>query len=173
MRDKLIELILKSEILCNTCGESSNTYCAEALADHLLANGVVVLDMGEVSTKDRPLITHIAGLPLNDIADLIKYKDKQIQQDINLIKRQKAEIEMLEGEIDKQYEQAEANILGNMADGGTSCHWCISKHRAAVVKEFAEKLKAKLAIVSHISVAIYDHIVYVIDNLVNEMVGEH
>lgn len=42
-RDRLIELILKSEILCNTCGESTNTYCAEALADHLLANGVIVL----------------------------------------------------------------------------------------------------------------------------------
>lgn len=41
-RDRLIELLLKSEILCNTCGESTNTYCAEALADYLLANGVIV-----------------------------------------------------------------------------------------------------------------------------------
>jgi hypothetical protein len=41
-RDRLIELILKSEILCDTCGENSNTYCAEALADYLLANGVIV-----------------------------------------------------------------------------------------------------------------------------------
>ena len=39
-RDKLSELILKSEILCNTCGENSASYCAEALADYLLANGV-------------------------------------------------------------------------------------------------------------------------------------
>jgi len=41
-RDRLTELILKSEILCNTCGECSNTYCAEYLADYLLANGVIV-----------------------------------------------------------------------------------------------------------------------------------
>lgn len=45
MRSRLIELILNSEILCNTCGESTNTYCAEALADHLLANGVIVPQM--------------------------------------------------------------------------------------------------------------------------------
>ena len=41
-RDRLTELILKSEILCTTCGEVSNTYCAEYLADYLLANGVIV-----------------------------------------------------------------------------------------------------------------------------------
>ena len=42
MRDRLIELILKSEILCNTCGENTNTYCAEFLADHLIANGAIL-----------------------------------------------------------------------------------------------------------------------------------
>ena len=41
-RERLIELISKSEILCNTCGENTNSYCAEALADYLLANGVIV-----------------------------------------------------------------------------------------------------------------------------------
>lgn len=59
----------------------------------------------------------------------------------DLINRQNAEIEELEAEIDKQYEQAKADILGNMADGGTSCHWCINQHRAKAVKEFAERLK--------------------------------
>ena len=58
------------------------------------------------------------------------------------ISRQKAEIKELEAEIDKQYEQAKADILGNMADGGTSCHWCIDQHRANAVKEFSEMLKA-------------------------------
>ena len=59
----------------------------------------------------------------------------------DLINRQKAEIEELEAEIDKQYEQAKADILGNMADGGTSCHWCIDQHRANAVKEFAERFE--------------------------------
>ena len=59
----------------------------------------------------------------------------------DFINRQKAEIERLEAEYEKVYEQAEANILGNMADGGTSCHWCIDKHRANAIKEFAYKLK--------------------------------
>ena len=60
---------------------------------------------------------------------------------LDLINRQKAEIEELEAEIDKQYEQARADILGNMADGGTSCHWCIEQHQAKAIKEFAKRLK--------------------------------
>jgi hypothetical protein len=88
----------------------------------------------------------------------------------------KAEIEMLESEIDKQYEQAKADILGNMADGGTSCHWCMEQHKAEAIKEFAERL-----------VAIYEndeiyakpiaHILVMtlfrdIDNLAKEMGGD-
>lgn len=38
-REKLIELINESEILCDSCGESSSSYCAEAIADHILADG--------------------------------------------------------------------------------------------------------------------------------------
>lgn len=41
MRDRLKKLILESDILCHTCGESTDTYCAEALADHFIANDVV------------------------------------------------------------------------------------------------------------------------------------
>jgi hypothetical protein len=39
-REKLIEIISGSGILCEICGENTLTYCAEALADHILANGV-------------------------------------------------------------------------------------------------------------------------------------
>ena len=42
-REKLIELISGSGILCEVCGESTLSYCAEALADHLIANGVKVV----------------------------------------------------------------------------------------------------------------------------------
>ena len=42
MKERLTELITKSDILCDTCGENSPSYCAEALADYLLANGVFV-----------------------------------------------------------------------------------------------------------------------------------
>lgn len=37
---RIKKLILDSEILCNSCGESTSSYCAEALADYLVANGV-------------------------------------------------------------------------------------------------------------------------------------
>lgn len=94
---------------------------------------------------------------------------------LDLINRQKAEIEELETEIDKQYEQAKADILGNMADGGVSCHWCIEEHRANAIKEFAERLTdlcykefgSELE-VAHTFAAIVSS---VRDNLVKEMVG--
>ena len=62
---------------------------------------------------------------------------------VDLINRMNAEIVELESEIDKQYEQAKADILGNMADGGTSCHWCIEQHEAKAIKEFAEEFEKR------------------------------
>ena len=38
-------------ILCEICGESTMTYCAEALADHLLANGVTFETDTDVGCK--------------------------------------------------------------------------------------------------------------------------
>lgn len=43
MRNKIANLIYASEILCNDCGENSATYCAEAIADHLVKNSVTAL----------------------------------------------------------------------------------------------------------------------------------
>lgn len=60
---------------------------------------------------------------------------------LTLIKELTEEIKDLEEEYDRVYEQAEADILGNMADGGTSCHWCIAGHRADAVKEMQNELK--------------------------------
>jgi hypothetical protein len=42
MRDRLIKLILENDILCHTCGENTDSYCAEYLAEYLIENGVIV-----------------------------------------------------------------------------------------------------------------------------------
>lgn len=100
------------------------------------------------------------------------------------LNEQKAEIEELNEEIDRQYEQAKADILGNMADGGTSCHWCIEQHKAEAVKGFAENLTKDIK--SHrteinlnglkgthrTDEITYQTVIEYIDNLVKEMVGE-
>lgn len=78
-----------------------------------------------------------------------------------LIKRQQAEIESLEADYENVYKQATADILASIADGGTSCEWCIDKHRAEAVREFAE-----------IIVADYPEMEYYLDNLVKEMTEE-
>ena len=50
-REKLIELIYHSGILCKTCGEDTDSYCAETIADHLIANGVTVQQWIPVSER--------------------------------------------------------------------------------------------------------------------------
>lgn len=43
MRDRLKELILENDILCHTCGENTDSYCAEYLAEYIIEKGVIVL----------------------------------------------------------------------------------------------------------------------------------
>ena len=93
-----------------------------------------------------------------------------------LIKRQQEKIKELEAEINQQYEQAVADIRGIIADGGTSCHWCIQQNKTEAIKEFADRLKSKTYIMaeydeSGCSCAVYVVKTEEIDNLVKEMVG--
>lgn len=103
-------------------------------------------------------------------ADWCRGYNEAVEKANEIINRQKAEIDRLEGEIDKQYEQAKADILGNMADGGTSCHWCIEQHKAEAVKEFVEQLykKAKRHNNSEYHYVLADDIT----DLAKEMVGD-
>ena len=59
---------------------------------------------------------------------------------LDLIKELMQEIKDLEEDYERVYEQAEADIHGNMADGGTSCHWCMDKTKADTVRKMQSKL---------------------------------
>lgn len=41
-KETLVELLAESEILCEDCGPHGSSYCIEAIADHLIANGVTI-----------------------------------------------------------------------------------------------------------------------------------
>lgn len=75
------------------------------------------------------------------VLDIFKSKDTEIDILIRKKHTLQDDIDELRTEVDKQYEQARLDILGNMSDGGTSCHWCIEHHRNQAIKEFAERLK--------------------------------
>ena len=62
-----------------------------------------------------------------------------------LIKELTEEIKDLEADYGRVYEQAEADIHGNMTDGGTSCHWCMEKTKADTVKRMQERLQEEFA----------------------------
>ena len=95
---------------------------------------------------------------------------------LDLINRQKAEIERLEKEYEKVYKQAEMDILANISDGSTSCHWCIDKTKAEAYKEFAEKLENR--ILSMLTTATLEEkeiicaCIGINNNLLKELVGD-
>ena len=60
---------------------------------------------------------------------------------LTLIKELTEEIKDLEADYDRVYEQAEADIRGNMADGGTSCHWCIAGHKRDAIQKMQTMIK--------------------------------
>ncbi len=82
---------------------------------------------------------HRAEYAETDYLDCVEVKDLKLA--LELIKDLQEENASLEAEVDKQYEQAKADILGNMSDGGTSCHWCIEQHKLNAINEFAERLE--------------------------------
>lgn len=49
-RDRLIELIKQSDIICDNCPEYDCSWWAEQCADHLIANGVIVppIKLGQI-----------------------------------------------------------------------------------------------------------------------------
>lgn len=53
----------------------------------------------------------------------------------------KTDLADAEEEYDRVYEQAEADIRGNMADGGTSCHWCMTGHRSDAIIKMQKRLE--------------------------------
>ena len=67
-------------------------------------------------------------------------RDKIIELQ-NIVNHLQAENERLEIECEKQYEIAQATIRAEIADGGTSCHWCEDTIRAEAYKECIEKVK--------------------------------
>lgn len=54
------------------------------------------------------------------------------------------ELDDLEANYDKVYEQAKADIIGNMADGGTSCHWCMDAQYQRGRKDAATEIFSRL-----------------------------
>lgn len=56
----------------------------------------------------------------------------------------KEEYEDLELKYDKIYKQAEADIHGNIADGGTSCHWCEDITKRETVMQICDFIKKEV-----------------------------
>ena len=63
-----------------------------------------------------------------------------------LIKEFTEEIKDLEADYDRVYEQAEADIHGNIANGGTSCHWCADKTKVDTVRKMQKLFEERLDI---------------------------
>ena len=69
MRERLIEILSK------TIYPKEGVDPAEVVADYLLDNGVFLADINKVSPKYLPLITHIAGYPIDEVINLMEAKN--------------------------------------------------------------------------------------------------
>lgn len=80
MKDKLIKLIEEKQIYGIDQAQKNNRDILlldnEELADHLISNGVVVIDTDAVSAENRPLISTLAGYPINEVIDLMQVKQE-------------------------------------------------------------------------------------------------
>ncbi len=73
-RDRLIELLqncVEENVGVNDPNVSFEVDY-ENIADYLLANGVRVIDTKVINPENRELITHFAGMPINDVLDLVR-----------------------------------------------------------------------------------------------------
>ena len=95
-----------------------------------------------------------------------------LEDALALIKELSEEIKDLEADYERVYEQAEADIRGNMADGGTSCHWCADKTKADTVKRMQEKLNAEV-IKRYGKLPGYIYYIDVIDMVAKELLEEN
>ena len=95
-------------------------------------------------------------------------QDKLNLDSLALIHDYESTIAELESQIDKQYEQAEADIRANMADGGTSCHWCIDGNRKEGAKQLVTLLKKDIAAF----VTNVEDVHQVVDNCFKQLFGE-
>lgn len=75
MKERLVELMEKCEHISDLDSVYDCPKIFDIVAKHLLANGVVVVDTNKVSAKNLPVITHIAGYPINDVIDLMEAKN--------------------------------------------------------------------------------------------------
>lgn len=74
-REKLIEIISGSGMLCEICGENTFMYCAEALTDHILANGVMFATDTNVGSK---WISVEDRLPETNDTVLVLHKNRHV-----------------------------------------------------------------------------------------------
>lgn len=88
---------------------------------------------GNLEQSAVTLIKELTGT-IDSMERQIGEKNQELDRAYRTITELTEEIKDLEAEYDRVYEQAEADIRGNMADGGTSCHWCADKTKADTVK---------------------------------------
>ena len=104
-----------------------------------------------------------------------RYSDEaEIELTISLIHELTEEIKDLEADYDRVYEQAEADIHGNMADGGTSCHWCAEKTKADTVKRMQIMFKERLDISTcgYSTVEVVSDVLETLDRVAEEVLEE-
>lgn len=95
----------------------------------------------------NPELSCCNDCPYNINGRLSCLKRDILKDALNLINEQENEIKQLKAQRDRldeeAYKEAEDNIRAEIANGGTSCHWCEDIIRKKTVREILQKVKEK------------------------------
>lgn len=96
-----------------------------------------------------------------------------IHDALTLIKELAEEIKYLEAEHDRIYEQAEADIRGNIANGGMSCHWCENKTKADTIRKMRALFEEKLdiSVCGYSTEEVVSDVLETLDKVTEELLG--
>ena len=95
----------------------------------------------------NPKLTCCNDCPYNINGKISCLESEMLKDALNLINEQENEIKQLKAQQDRldeeAYKEAEDSIRAEIANGGTSCHWCEDIIRKKTVKEILQKVKEK------------------------------
>lgn len=71
-RQKLIELLKSSKLCSKRFDDQYSDGTIAIIANHLLENGVILVDTNSVKRENLPLIQQAFGMPLDELAEVVK-----------------------------------------------------------------------------------------------------
>lgn len=151
------DIKLTDEATIDSLKEMAIKFSKDTYVNRVLVNAINLIHRLQSENKelrtesDRMVAEHLAFVELakkaneqqkSEIAELKAQCSKSSYRDSwkNKFFKAQEEIERLTKELEKVYEIERANIRAEIADAGTSCHWCERQTAKGTAKEILDEV---------------------------------